>query len=847
MELPIVDFIRQVLSEVNPNFETRPGTAYYDMFIAPQQLMLQPLNNTMSQLLVSQSVKQILAQPDPDAYPETDVDDVVSNVYVTRDAGEFASGSVRVYYATPLDKEYTAFTAEFIGNDLSFFNSTDVSITAAQMALQTEGSLYYMDVAVRAQLEGEAYIVDAEVISTFLNDKDAVRVTNLSKTQSGRDRETNTEVLTRAENSIGVRDLETIKGINAILTSNYTFITSLYSIGMGDPEMQRDILYNVHVGGKTDVYIKTPSLTEGSKDILSMDFDSTREIDQQIHVQMARSASDTELSPETGTPEIVANSVVVKEDIVETAASVTTIAVPPVTGVNLVGKEYIRIKFDSGTSKLIKVAGAVPSQTQRFEIINSINASIGLNVASTSSGNRIKITSPTIGAGSSIELLAVGSPYNEGSLYLFDLLALPESYYGVVAETYIEGIDFDVDYVNGLIYQKPYPRVLPTILSGQEMINTGSGPTGTGQITQSGSNLFFESTIAYQFYQEPSGIKVRVGDLLTITEIAGSSSGTPIGDLPQSFVISKIDGGDITVAFPKLVLENLSSVGPFPITNINYKIVSNQTVIVDYKYHPISIDIGGQVLLSDGLTRGVRPGRENYTITDTPFIDIVSIVEIDPQSGEVIGEPLNPPRGYGAGGYGSGGYGSGLGGDYEFRILAPRDRYSVFDDAIIILKPSALTLSYRVTYRWVPELVAVHNLCRTDSERVTGADVLPRHYVPCFVDITIGIRRDPTNINTPANEDLAVLVKDYVNGRTGVLGVAASDISKILEDQGVDTVQTPFNMIGTLYNTDGTSIILESQDILTFPDVTLAKDTIAYATKRIVHFLPNNIVVQEVS
>lgn len=29
---------------------------------------------------------------------------------------------------------------------------------------------------------------------------------------------------------------------------------------MGDPEMQRDVLYNAHVGGKTDIYLKTPAL-----------------------------------------------------------------------------------------------------------------------------------------------------------------------------------------------------------------------------------------------------------------------------------------------------------------------------------------------------------------------------------------------------------------------------------------------------------------------------------------------------------------------------------------------------------------------------------------------------------
>jgi len=839
MELPVIDFIREILAEANPVFETRPGTAFYDMFITPQQLMLQPLNNTMDQILVSQSVRRILQQPDPDAYSETDVDDNVANVYIERDAGAFATGTVRVYYPEPLDKEFTAFTAEFSGNSLSFFNSVDISITAATMALQSEGSLYYMDVLVRAQNEGDAYILDPDTITAFINDTDAVRVTNIAATQGGRARETNTQLLTRAENSIGVRDLETIKGIYATLTTNYTFISSLYSIGMGDPEMQRDIIFNTHVGGKTDVYIKTPSLTTAFQDFVGMDYDTTRQLDRQIHLQMSKSFSDLDLPSLLGTPQIVPGSVRVREDIVETSARLTSVVILPSIGIDLSVDQWIRLQIDSGPVKLIKVAGAVPASTQRFEIINTINSAIGLTVAKVAPGNRFEIVSPSVGSISTINLTAVGVPYTEAADDLFGVTP-PYSVTGIAAEEYLEDIDYEVDYVNGAITQKPYPRPLATITSGQLMITA----VGTGVVTQVGASLFFTTSMLNQFLNPAAGIKVRVGDAVTISGIGLGNTGGTLGTLPQTLLVTAID--DINAAYPKLTLNGLTSTGPFDITDINFQVKSNQTVVVDYKFNPISIDIGAQVLLADGFARGVRPGRGAFTIKDTPFIDILSIEEIDPQSGEVIGEPLAAPMGYGAGGYGAGGYGSGVGGDYEYRILAPRERFSVFDDAIIILTELALTLSYRVTYRWVPEIVAIHNLSRNDSERVTGADVLPRNYCPCFVDIAIGIRRDATNLTTPTNEALAVLIGNYVNMRTGIFGVAASDISRILEEQGVETVRTPFDMIGTLLNTDGTTIILESQDILSFPEITLEKDTITYATKRIIHFYPGVITVSEV-
>jgi hypothetical protein len=833
MELPVIDFIRARIAEVDPTFDTRPGTAYYEMFVKPQELMLQPLNNSMDQILVSQSIRRILSQPDPDAYSESDVDDLVANLYVARDAGAFAETTVRVFYETPRIKEFPSFTAEFTFGSLSYFNSVDMAISAEQMALNTDGTFYYFDVAVRAQLEGDTYNAAAGDITGFLNDTEAIRVTNLSAAVGGLPRETNIQLLTRAQNSIGVRDLETEKGINAILREKFPFIQSLFPIGMGDPEMQRDILYNVHVGGKTDVYIKTPALVTAAKDFIGMDFDLTRKIHHQLHIEMAKSSGDIDL-PYTGTSRIVVGSVVVKEDIIETAATVESVAIPSGSGINLTGAEWIKLTIDSQPAILIKVSGAIVAQTQRFEIINSINAAVGFAVAVPTVGNKFKITSLKEGAGSTITFSTTGI-YSQAGNALFGLSSYPTTFYGVAAEVYVETVDYNVDYNNGLIYQTPLAgRTLPTITSGQEIITE----IGDGIITQTGPDFFFESVTSGRFLDIARPAKVRVGDEVTITQINGATTGTAIGTLPQTFIVSDV------YSTTKLGLSEFFPTGTA--INIDYSVKSNQVVIVDYDFNPISIDIGAQVLLADGHLRGIRPGRTNFTIENTPFIDIVSIQEIDPESGEVIGEPLNPPRGYGYGGFGEGGYGVGAGGDYDFNVLAPRDRFSVFDDAIIILNESALSSSYRVTYRWTPEIVGIHDLSRNDTERVTGADVLPKHFVPALVDMVVGIRRDSTNLATPANADLAKLVADFVNTKSALSGIQSSDISTMLEGQGVDSVRIPFDMSATVLNTDGSTNILETTDILTFPDIVLESETMNFATKRIVHFYPNNISVVEV-
>lgn len=835
MELPVVDFIRTRIQEVDPEFETRPGSVYHEMFIKPQMLMLQPLGNSLDQIQVSQSIHRILSQPDPDAYSSSDVDDLVSNLYVYRDTGAQATTVVRVYYTSPRDKQFPAYAAEFTSGSLSFFNISDIYITTSQMSLQTEGSLYYMDVPVISQTASSDFNIAVGTITGFVNDTEAVMVTNTTPATGGMTSETNTQLLTRAANSIGVRDLETVKGINAILRGKFPFIQSLTSVGFGDPEMMRDVLYNAHVGGKTDVYIKTQGLITATQDFVGLDYDTTRAIDHQIHAEMAKSADDPLIPSFTGTPQIVPGSVRVVEDVVETTAYVETVVIPNSTGINLEGAEYVQLQVDELEPTLIKISGAVPKNTQSYEIVNAINSAIGYPVAAITSSKKVRIKSLKVGSKSYVSFsdLTLNPTLNNAAMALFGSSNFGVS--GVAAEVYTELIDFEVDYISGNIYQKEYnTRSLPTILSGQTMV-TGSG----GFISYSGGSYYFKDN-SLPFYKEtPPAVKVRTGDLLTINSVGGLTTGTVLGDLPQTFVITDMpDTGTLSL------LEFLPSATA---TDISYTVQSNQAVVINYQYNPISIDIGGQVLLSDGLLRGVRPGRNEYTIKNTPFINVVSIQEVDPESGELLGSPLIPPNGYGYGGFGEGSYGVGAGGDYEFRVLAPRDRFSVFDDAVILMSEAALLKSYRVTYQWVPEIVSIHDLCRNDSERVTGADVLPRHYVPAFVDMQIGIRRDATNLSTPSNDGLATLVKNFVNLKSGAAGIQASDISKLLEDQGVDSVQTPFNMSATVLNTDGTTTILESTDILVYPDVTLEKDTDMYVTKNIVYFVSNNITVVEVA
>lgn len=843
MELPVIAFIQERLAEADTSLETREGSAHYDLFVQPQQLMLQPLIDAMDTLQVAQSISRILALEDPDAFDESRVDDLVANLYVYRDAGSVAKTTVRVFYEEPVDKEFTALTAEFTSTAGSYFNTDDVRITASQMALNTDGTTFYVDVPVEAGAAGSEFNVDAGGISGFINDSEAISVTNLSAAVGGLPRETNTQLLKRAQNSIGVRDLETNKGINAILREKFPFLREIVPVGMGDPEMMRDILFNAHVGGRTDVYLKTPTLTSKSTNIVGLDYDLTREISRNLHQGMARSLADTEYPADLETPNIVLGSVTVREDIVETAASILSSIIAPGVGINLSAGEWIKIQIDDLALVNIKVSGATPAATQRFEIINAINATVGYTVASPAPNNKIKLTSLKIGSGSQIVFHAPQSPRTDATPALFSIsLSYPatQTLLGIIAEEYVETVDYTVDYLDGKVYQTSFPGSRPisgyTILSGQEMISSDAD----GQITSSLGTYYFESSFVSKFINQPF-VKVRVGDEVTVETIGGLSIGTVLGTLPKTFLVSEV------VAADKLRLSSFAPSGTTAANSVVYSIKSNQVVVIDYKFNPISIDIGPQVLLADGNNRGVRPGRGSFTITDVPFINITEIIEIDPDTLEPIGVALLPPQGYGFGGYGEGGYGVGLGGEYEFIVNSAVDRFSVYEDSVIIFGPLSLSRSYRVTYNCVPEILAIHNLSRNDTERVTGADVLPKNFVPALVDIEIGIRRDPTSVETPDNDALALEIGSLIHGVVANTGLQASDIIRALENAGVDSVRTPFIMTATVHNTDGSISVVESEDILTIPAVTLARQTDNFVTPKITHFYPNVVTVVEVT
>jgi hypothetical protein len=249
----IEEFLKTRLRQELPTLSVQNGDAIVDIVIRPLQLLLESFKREIQIIRQGQSVRN------PTQMRLTDAEDLAANFFVSRKAGSRASGTVRIYFATPTFVSILA-TAQFSGGGLNFFPTTPQFFRPEVVAAQRSGLLYYVDIAVIAEAPGESYNVAANTISTVTGLESAVRVTNLAPFSNGSDEETAAELLARTRNSLTERSLNTRRGIRARIFSDFPSIRNLEVVGFGDPEMQRD---KVTGAGGGDVICSGMSLLVG--------------------------------------------------------------------------------------------------------------------------------------------------------------------------------------------------------------------------------------------------------------------------------------------------------------------------------------------------------------------------------------------------------------------------------------------------------------------------------------------------------------------------------------------------------------------------------------------------------
>lgn len=257
----------QELRANRPDLNVREGTALRRLLINPFTLMTQPLLRELRLL------EKRLSFADIQDLPEEDLDRLAANIFAKRRPGSPSRGYVRLFFREPTAFAIDPSTTFRSKREVGFRPQAAFSFTAGEMRLNSDGDRYFVDIAAEASSPGVDGNVNAgDIISMEDGPSDVVEVRNIAAFSGGLPRETNAQFFARLPIAITTRVIESEPGIEQVILDNFPQVTHVQPIGFGDPEMDRDLLTGsglmlggvsyedvdgVHIGGHTDIYVRT--------------------------------------------------------------------------------------------------------------------------------------------------------------------------------------------------------------------------------------------------------------------------------------------------------------------------------------------------------------------------------------------------------------------------------------------------------------------------------------------------------------------------------------------------------------------------------------------------------------
>lgn len=236
-ETDISSFITDRFKQEFPDlFAGDPGVIR-DVFVKPLILLWEPFKREIATLKRNQSLQDPLLLADEEA------DALVANWFDERSSGGYAVGVVRVFFANPTNTQVQVDTRFYTADGKNYLASSPVSVMAEEMAFNRSGTLFFMDVPVKAESVGAEYNIEANEITGVTGIYGYVRVTNPRRFTEGKTRIDTPSFVAQAQQSLTERSLVTRRGASARLRSVFQGdVRAVQVIGARDVEMERDIL-----------------------------------------------------------------------------------------------------------------------------------------------------------------------------------------------------------------------------------------------------------------------------------------------------------------------------------------------------------------------------------------------------------------------------------------------------------------------------------------------------------------------------------------------------------------------------------------------------------------------------
>lgn len=252
--IDIPTFLRERLVQEFPDLAADNAGLLEDLFTKPLQLVLEPFKRAIETVNINQSVENASLMSTDEANA------LGGNFFQSREEGDFASGPVRVYFGAPTTVRITTDKNFTSRSGLNYFPTSSVFIQSSQMLFNREGSLFFVDVAVRAEETGDSYNVAAKEIITLEDVESVVKVANLSAFNTGQPAQSNEEYLDGIPDALTERSLATTRGVVTRVPDVFgTQVRALQVVGGGEEGMNRDILRGtgegfLHLVGRCSFY-----------------------------------------------------------------------------------------------------------------------------------------------------------------------------------------------------------------------------------------------------------------------------------------------------------------------------------------------------------------------------------------------------------------------------------------------------------------------------------------------------------------------------------------------------------------------------------------------------------------
>lgn len=256
-------FWQSYLAKLHPDMDMRQGTAVQDLVIRPGATLTALVKKALEYNFDQNTIRRISNDS-----PMEMVDDILSNWFLNRNTGSNAVINARLFFAIRKVVNLPSSTSFSPDGKLKYFPTVSQVISAEQLMYDAHQNQFYFDVELISESADAAYNISTGSLLYFTNfDAYFLHGEIQYLVTEAVPPEKNSEYVARSRTAISTRNLVNKPSIDSRIREAFPTVKHTIAIGMGEPEMMRDLrtvqdsgggLTQIHIGGLVDVYVDSP-------------------------------------------------------------------------------------------------------------------------------------------------------------------------------------------------------------------------------------------------------------------------------------------------------------------------------------------------------------------------------------------------------------------------------------------------------------------------------------------------------------------------------------------------------------------------------------------------------------